>query len=126
MTRLLGVVERSGGTRGGYDGLSVGVAEGAMSSLPPLSLGCLHGWMVLSFEKRNHRRGEVTQFLIYSIGNVSETSKWRCQVEFGLQRNLVISFSTCLQLIFFWIFPSQTFKHFQDFSSLQSKTVKNP
>ena len=92
MTRLLGVVERSGGTRGGYDGLSVGVAEGAMSSLPPLSLGCLHGWMVLSFEKRNHRRGEVTQFLIYSIGNVSETSKWRCQVEFGLQRNLVLLF----------------------------------
>lgn len=70
--------------RGGYDGTSVGVAEGAMSSVTPLSLGCLHGWMGLSFEKRNHCTGEVTQFLIHPIGKVSEPSKCRGQVEFGL------------------------------------------
>lgn len=68
LTEYCGVVERIDITWEVliYEGLSIGVAEREVSSLTPLLLGCLSGWMALSFEKGNHCRGEsIAQFLIY-------------------------------------------------------------
>lgn len=39
-----------------------------VSSLIPLEVGCLNGWMVLSSEKEKQcRRESITHFLIYSM-----------------------------------------------------------
>lgn len=104
------------------------MAARKVSSLTPLLLGCLNGWMGLSFEKGNHCRGR-------ECNSVFNTLLPKCLWDIPMQVSRIwilekschfvipSSACVCLPFTFFWIFPYQPFKHFQDFSSFQTLSL---